>query len=168
MAADLVAVGGLSLAIALAVLFRLGPDTLLLGGLILLVLGWSAWKRHHFGELALLIDRGDRSSFLRSSVAAKEAELKRSAVGLALILPATFLTMLLLFAIRDNGEGGDVVAFLASLFVTPKGMVTGLLLVVAVVILATAHRRVRRELEQLEALQAEYAEEEWRDRIIAA
>jgi hypothetical protein len=85
----------LAAAIGAAVVWRLGADTLLLGSLILLLLAWSAWKRHRLADQALLIDRSDRFSYLSSLVRAKEAELTRSAIGLALILPGTLLATIL-------------------------------------------------------------------------
>jgi hypothetical protein len=160
---ELVAVVLLGVAIGLAMLFRLGLATLLMGSLMLMLLAWSAWKRHHLGNRALLIDRQDRATFLRSSVAAKEAELKRSALGLALIVPSTFLTMLLFFTLHDNGAGGDVMAFLRSLFATARGLTATLLLLGAVFLFANSHARLRGELTRLRALQDQYAEEEWRE-----
>lgn len=163
MAIELVGVGGIALAIVLAVIFKLGAATVAVGAIILALLGWSAWHRHHLGARALMIDRGDQAEFLASSLAAKEAELKRSALGLALIVPGTFLAMLLLFVLRHAELGESLSEYLISAVSTPRGLATTALLAATVAVSALAHRRVRRELAALEALQAEYDEEARRD-----
>ena len=150
-------------AVVVSMALRLGPASLLIGGLLLLLLGWSAWKRHHLRNLALLIDRQDRLTYLRSSVRAKEADLKRSAVGLALILPGTVLAVLLGFSIR--GEGDDILAFLVTIWTNERGLISLAILAFAIAVLVRSHLRLSAEVARLRALRDEYAEEAERDAL---
>lgn len=151
--------------VALAIVWNLGATTLLVGSLILLLLAWSAWKRHHLGIVALLIDERDRVSFIRSSVRAKEAELNRSALGLALILPGTLLTMLLGFSLRDE-DGGELAAFIAAIVTTPRGLIALGFLLCALMILSVSHIRLAGELARLRVLQEDYVREEQLDLLL--
>jgi hypothetical protein len=161
---ELVVVVLLAAAIMGAMALRLGPATLLTGGLVLLLLGWSAWKRHNLTNLALLIDQRDSHAFICSMVRSKEAEAKRSALGLAFILPGTLLTMLLGYSVRGHGEGADLASFLVSALTTPRGLIASAFLLCAVMILALSHMRLLDELRRLRDLRADYEEERRRDR----
>lgn len=156
---ELAVVALLGVTIALAIVWNLGPATLLVGSLILVLLGWSAWKRHHLGNIALLIDERDRLSFFRSSVRAKEAELDRSALGLKLVLPGTLLTMLLGFTLRDEGRQSELAAFLAAVLTTPRGLIALGFLACALLLLAASHIRLKGELARLRELQEDYVNE---------
>jgi hypothetical protein len=160
---ELAAVAMLAVLIGASIVWNLGPATLLTGGMVMLLLAWSAWRRHHLGNIALLIEEGDRLSFVRSTLRAKEAELNRSAIGLALVLPGIVLTMLLGYAIRHQGRDGDLGAFLLTVLATPRGMLSILLLLAAVLLLSLSHRRLRGELGRLRQLRDDFAEESRRD-----
>lgn len=157
----------LAATIVLAIVFNLGLTTLLLGSLILMMLGWSAWKRHHLGNVALLIDQKDRLSFLSSSVQAKQAELNRSAIGLALILPGTLLTMLLGFTLRGEEGEGELAAFLSAVMTTPRGLVSLGFLACALLLLSVWHLRLSGELKRLRTLRDDYANEAELDRFLS-
>ena len=47
---ELIVVIGLAGLVTGAMLLHLAPTTILMGSLLLLLLGWSAWKRHHLGN----------------------------------------------------------------------------------------------------------------------
>lgn len=162
---ELAAVAILASTIGLSMAFNLGPATVLVGSLILLLLAWSAWKRHHLGNIALLIDERDRVSFVRSVVHAKEAELDRSALGLALILPGTLLTMLLGFALNEGGDG-DLAAFLLAVTTTPRGVVFIGLLLAALMLLSFSHLRALGELGRLKSLYEDYQAEARLDQFL--
>ena len=153
--------------ILLAILWNLGASTLLVGSLILVLLGWSAWKRHHLGSITLLIDTSDRLSFLGSSVRAREAELNRSAIGLALILPGTLLTMLLGFTLRGEQGEGELAAFLYAVVTTSRGLVALGFLASAVLLLCVSHLRLVGELKRLRELRDDYANEAELDRFLS-
>ncbi len=161
----LAVVGLLAVAILASIVWRLGAATLLTGSLILLLLAWSAWKRHHFGNIALMLEEGDRLSFLRSVVRAKEAELNRSAIGLALILPGTLLTMLLGFSLRQGSGDQELAAFLGAVVSTPRGLICLAFLACALLLLSLSHLRLLAELKRLRGLREDYAEEAHRDRF---
>lgn len=157
---ELVMVVLLAGVIMLSIVWNLGPATMLLGSLILILLAWSAWKRHHLGNLALLVAGGDRATYVRGLIQAKEAELKRSALGLAFILPGTFLTMLLGYALhQERGGGGVLAAFLLAAMTTARGLVTLGFLMCALMLLSLSHIRLIGELRRLRALLDEYETE---------
>lgn len=163
---ELVVVALLGGAIAISIVWRLGPATLLVGSLILLLLAWSAWKRHRLGTIALLIDERDRISFIRSTLRAKEAELDRSALGLALIVPSMVLTMMLGFSLNDVGHGeGDLTAFLFAVVTTPRGLVVVGFLLCALMLLTSTHLRLLGELARLRELREDYEAEERLDQF---
>lgn len=167
---ELAAVILLAGTIVLAMVWKLGTATLLLGSLILLMLGWSAWKRHHLGAIAMLVEEGDRLSFTARLALAKQAELNRSAIGLVLILPGMLLTMSLGFVIRGEAQeaaggaaGGDLLGFVTAILATPRGRVVLGFLSCAILMLTLAHLRLAGELRRLRALERDYAAEAARD-----
>jgi hypothetical protein len=149
----------IALCIAAAMVWRLGPATLLTGSLILLLLGWSAWSRHRLGSLAMLADRSDRLAFVGSLVRAKEAELRRSAIGLALILPGTMLATMLSFQVQVGDAQLSFAEFIPQVMLTLRGILALALLGSAITLLTLAHLRLIGELTRLHALAREYAEE---------
>lgn|GEM_PF-2238634 len=163
---ELAVVALLGATIIASFVWSLGPATMLTGSLLLVLLAWSAWKRHHLTNISLLIDERDRLSFIRSSVRAKEAELNRSALGLALIFPGITIAMLWGFSLRHPASGeGDLGAFLVMIMTAPRGLITLAFVSCGVLMLSLAHVRVRSELGQLRELQQAYCEEERRDRF---
>lgn len=160
---ELAVVALLFAGIGASIVWSLGPATMLTGGMLLVLLAWSAWKRHHLANLALLIDPSDRLSFVRSSVQAKEAELRRSGLGLALILPGVVIALLWGFSLRHPHGEAQLGAFLLDVVTAPRGLVTYGCVAVAVVILGLVHRQLRSELAELRRLQQQYADEARRD-----
>ena len=155
-------IGGLVLAV---VVWNLGPAPMLVGALILLLLGWSAWKRHRLRTIALLIDERDRITFIRSTLRAKQAELDRSALGLAFAVPGIFLTMLLGYSLRGPGEG-DLGAFLVAILTTSRGLVVIGILTCTMLLLAFSHARLLGELKRLRDLHEAYEAEERLDQFL--
>jgi len=162
---ELAAVVLLAVTILLAMIMNLGAATLLTGGLVLVMLAWSAWKRHHLHNISLLIDGSDRVSFIRSLVRAKEADLDRSALGLALILPGTLITLLLSFAVRAPDGASGAAAYLAAVLITPRALLGLGFLLCALLIFCLSHIRLLRELQRLREVQAEYEEAVRRDQF---
>jgi hypothetical protein len=153
----------LFLGIGASIVWNMGSATMLTGGLLLVLLGWSAWKRHHLANVTLLIDQSDRLSFIRSSVRAKEAELRRSGLGLALVLPGVVIGLLWGFTLRYPEGERELGSFLWSAVTAPRGLITYGCVIAAVLILGGLHRRLRTELAQLRRLQEEYADEARKD-----
>ncbi len=160
---ELAVVALLFAGIGASIVWSLGPATMLTGGLLLVLLGWSAWKRHHLANVALLIDQSDRLSFVRSSVRAKEAELRRSSLGLALILPGVVIALLWGFSLRHPDGEGELGTFLLNVITAPRGLITYGCVAAAVVILSVLHLRLRAELAELRQLQQQYADEARKD-----
>lgn len=161
---ELTAVAVLGSGIVTSIVLRLGPASLLTGSLLLLLLGWSAWKRHKLSNMTLLIEASDRLAFVRTMVRAKEAELNRSAIGLAMVPPGIVLTLLLAFAVRGGPGEGELLAFLSEVVVTPRGLIGFVFLACVVVALAVGHRRRAAELKRLRQLRDEYEAEADRER----
>lgn len=153
---DLAVVALLSSAIGAAIVWRLGPVTLLIGSLVLLILSVSAWKRHRLANVAMLVDTSDRFSFICSLVRAKEAELERSALSLALVPPALVTAMLLGYALQAAPGDPDALAYLSALLVTPRSLVSLAFLGCALLLLVMSHLRLIRELRRLRELRDDY------------
>jgi hypothetical protein len=143
-----------------SILWSRGPATILTGGLLLVLLGWSARKRHYLGKVALLIDDSDRLTFVRSSVRAKEAELRRSGLGLAMIVPGFVIAVLLGFSLQGHRGADDVGAFLLASASSPRGIIVLACVAAAAVLLSRSHVRVREELAHLRQLERQYLDEE--------
>jgi hypothetical protein len=159
---ELAVVGGIALAIIGAVALRFAAESMLTGGLLLLLLGWSAWKRHQLANQALLIDDHNRLAFVSSGISAKEAEVRRSAIGFALVLPGALLMMLLYFSMNSAGDK-DFLAFVGEAISRPRGMIGLAALLGVMLLVARSHRRLLAELTGLRSLREEYAREARQD-----
>lgn len=158
-AAELVFAAIIALCIAAATVWRPGLPTLLTGSAILLLLGWSAWSRHRLSNLAMLIDRSDRPAYVGSLIRAKEAELRRSAIGLALVPPGVVLTALLSFFVQADGAQASFAEFVPQVMLTLRGLVAFAVLGSAITLLTLAHLRLIGELARLHAVARDYVEE---------
>jgi hypothetical protein len=156
----------LAATITLSIVWKLGATTLLVGSLVLLLLAWSAWKRHRLGNIALMVDGRDRITFVRTTLRAKESELDRSALGLALIVPSMFMTMLLGFSLREGEGQDDLAGFLVAIVSTPRGLVVVGFLLCALLLLVQSHLRLLGELRRLRALHEDYEAEERLDQFL--
>jgi hypothetical protein len=149
--------------IGLAIMWRGDPATMLVGGLIVLALGGSVWKRHQLGKISLMIDQSDRLTFVRTLLRAKEAQLRRSRLGLVLMPPAFALTILLGFFLREPAGKGDLASFVGSVLLAPRGLVLLVVFVGAVAALTASHLRLAGEVRRIRALKHDYHEENSRD-----
>lgn len=153
----------LALAALGAMLFlRPQPAILVTGGIIVVALVWSSWRRHTLGNIALLAGEGDGEAFAARAIEAKAAELQRSTLGLVLIVPGTLLGLLLIFLWR--GDLDDFRDFLLAPLATLRGVAAMLLLLAALGLLVRSNMRLRRELARLREVFSEYREENRRDR----
>jgi len=146
-----------------AVMWSRGPVTVLTGGVLLVLLGWSARKRHHLGNVALLIDDTDRLTFVRSSVCAKEAELRRSGLGLALIVPGFVIAVLLGISVQNPQGTIDIGASLLTAAGSMRGIISLACVAAAAIVLSRSYMRVRSELARLRQLERQYSDEELSD-----
>lgn len=158
-ASELGFVAIIALCIIAAMIWRMGAATLATGSIILLLLAWSAWNRHQLARSAMATNPAGRAAFLACLVQAKEAELRRSAIGLALILPGAVLAALLGFAVQVDPVQVSFAAFLPQVMLTARGIVALAFLGGAVMMLTLTHLRLAGELARLRALrQAELDE----------
>lgn len=151
------------LAIIGAIIWRLGTETVVTGSLVAVLLGWSVWKRHRLARLARVTDCSDRFSFMCATVRAKEVQLDRSAVALALMLPLTLLALLFGYALQAQ-VGADILAFLPAALTAPRALLPLGLLAAAVLLMTVSHLRLLKELTRLRALRDDYLAELSRDR----
>lgn len=159
-ASELALAAIVAICVAAAMMWRAAPATLFVGSSFLLLLGWSAWSRHRLADLALLVDRSDRSTFLSSVIRAKEAELRRSAIGLALMLPAVLLVMVLSYLVQSVGQQATSFAeFMPEVMLTLRGGIALVVLAGAICLLTVSHLRLIGELARLHELARDYAEE---------
>jgi hypothetical protein len=149
----------IGLAVLGAIAWRFGPVTLVIGSLILAVLGWSAWQRHRLANVAQLIDRSDRTAYLQSLVRSKGAELRRSTIGLTLIVPVTILSAALGYVLFE-WQGVEASSVLANQLSGARGLVTISAWLAIVALLARSNVRLRSELRELRRLHAEYLAEQ--------
>ena len=140
------------------------PATLIVGGLVVAAVVWAGWKRHH-RQAALLIDHSDRLALLESAVRNGRAGLRRSALGIALLVPGFLLGALFKFSVQSGGAVEDFLpVFIASISRVGPGMAGAGLLLLALLYLLRMHGARRREVDRLESLLAEYREEALLDR----
>lgn len=168
--ARLVQLGELALAAAIAaaivaaMLWRADTTTSVIGAIMLALLGWSGWNRHRLAAASALAPQGDGQALLADMAKAKEAELRRSAIGLALFLPGILLAGLLNHAVRVGPDGTSFASFLSSAMLKPSSFVVLAIIASLLVLLTLSHVRKAGELARLRELAAEYADEARRDR----
>lgn len=150
----------LAVAVVGAVVLRPGPAVWLTGGAVLLALAWSSWRRHQLATLSLLIDRSGRRTFIESAFAAKQAQVRRSRIGLVLLFPGSLAALLLVDTLRGGSLLRDPASAAATLFDSGGDFVAPLLLVALALHLIRSHRALTRELGRLEELAAAYVHED--------
>ena len=149
----------LVIAVLVALFVNAQPATLIVGGLTIVAIMWSTWKRRHRQE-AMLIDAGDREKMLESAVRNGRASLKRSALGLTLLVPGFLLGTLLKYLIQSGGQIDGYLRALAASVTRPGwGMTGAILIALLLAYLARSHVRMRREVARLEQLRLEYRDE---------
>ena len=153
----------LGVAIIIALLWRPAPAPLTIGGLIVAVLAWSAWKRHRLGAVMLGSQEPAGEGYVEASIRAKEAELKRSSIGLALMVPVAFAGLLARYTWRGGESLGDFFARFFAVLDTAAGVFCIAVLAGTTVVLVVLHRRVRMELVRLRLLLEEHRAEDMRD-----
>ncbi len=149
----------LTVVIVLAVAWRFGSLTLLIGGMMLVMLCWSAWRRHRLTDNAFLLHRGDRIGSIDVLLRAKDAELARSRLGLLLMGPGTLLAAMLGYLLQTGAPLSEFGGFILAAAGTPRGVAATVYLCGLAVILVRAHRRIDGERGRLLALRGAYARE---------
>jgi hypothetical protein len=138
------------------------PATVALAILLAASLGWSSWKRHNLAQVAMMLDRSSREAFVASAVQSARARLRRSNLGLALILPGFFLGIAWKTVLSTGGL--ERLADLGRSLMQPNGLAALALILIVLVYFGYANLRLRREFRRLEELQREYRDEAERDR----
>lgn len=149
----------LILAVLVAFFVDAAPATLIVGGLTVAAILWAGWRRH-YRQAAALAEESSREAMLETAARRGRSKLKRSAAGLALLVPGFLLGALFKYSIHNGGRiGGFPGAFLASVTNGGWGTAGMLLLVAAFACLWRAHRALRREVGRLEQLRRAYRAE---------
>lgn len=153
----------LIVAVAVALALRPAPATLAIGILTMAGIGWSSWKRHLLGRMAATVEASDRRDLVHVARVNAVADLTRSNLGLWLLFPGVLLGALLGHSFKQRGLDGFGPALLEGLTDWPWGVVSALIVVAAFVAFFRGNRRLRRELDRLRVLEAQYREEARRD-----
>ncbi len=158
--------GLLLVAITVALLLEATPATAAIVAIIALATLWSSWKRHLLMDVALLVDGSSREAYVESARRAAEAQLKRSSLGLWLLIPGFALGLLLKHSLMSGGRlAGFVPAFLDSLATSPSAIATVAALLALFAWLVRGNLRLRAEVQRLRTLADAYDREAHLDRL---
>lgn len=148
----------LGLGILAALFVQPVPLSLALGLPVVVTVFWYSWKSHALGNLALLVDRSGRDAFVESMARSKAAHLARSTIGLCLFLPTIVVTSMAIHSWKGGTLDGYVQAMALAMTKT-GGIVTMVVLLVALLLFIRTNLRLRQELGRLQLLCGEYREE---------
>lgn len=147
-------------AILLALMLNRTPVTILSGGILLLGLSWSSWKRYLLRQVAIIVSAADGKSVVEKEMAKAHADLRRIRIGLFLYPPAVLLAHLLVHSVVRGGRPGNYLGVLArDLTEWPVGPLLVLLSVCFILYQVRAILGLRKELRRLGRIRAEYQEE---------
>lgn len=155
---------GAATVIGLAILFALVLNrttvTVLSGGILLLALSWSSWKRYLLRQVAIIVSAGDGEALVEKEIAKARADLRRIKIGLLLYPPAVLLGHLLVDSVVRGGRSEDYLEVLANdLTDWPVGALLVLLFVCFLLYQLRAMAGLRKELRRLDGIREEYREE---------
>ncbi|SMF70848.1 hypothetical protein [Allosphingosinicella indica] len=154
----------LMIAIAAAILVEGRPAALIVGACLAGAILWSSWRRHKLRQVARDLAFGDRPSMLETAIRAARADLRRSNLGVGLILPGFMLGALLQHIAKSGGIAGFGEALIASMLRGGPPLAGYVVLGAVIAWLIRSNRQLRTSLRRLEDLLAEYREEERLDR----
>lgn len=150
----------MGLAILFALLLNRTPVTILSGGLLLLALSWSSWKRYLLRQVAIIVGAANGKSVVDKQIAKAHADLRRTRIGLFLYPPAVLLAHLLAKSIEGGGLPDNYLEVVASDFTDwPVGALLVLLSVCFILYQLKTILGLRKELRRLGRIRAEYQEE---------
>lgn len=132
--------------------------SLLVAAAIIVATIWSSWRRHVLARHARLIGGNDRREILASGVASARASLKRSAIGMVLLVPGFVLGAMLKYSAMNGSLDGILAAEIAS-WSHPRGRLSHVVVLIVLIYLGQVHLRLRRELKRLETLLGQYRDE---------
>jgi hypothetical protein len=155
----LLLVGGVLPGIFLAV----NPITIATAILLLAATLWLSWTRRSLRHMAATLNTSDPAAFLESSVAIAKANLRR--VNLSLMLMPPLVAMAIAFKGSQHNRGGieHLPQGIWEWASQPRAIIGLAVVVLIALILARSRRRSRMELDRLESLRLEYAEERRRE-----
>lgn len=149
----------LILTVVIGVAINAAPATAIIGALIVIAIIWTAWRRN-LGRIAMLADDGDRQAMLESALRSGRASLRRSRLGIALVLPGYLLGTLLKYSIQHDGRiDGFPAAFRTSLADLGAGSAGAVLVLAMLVYLIRSHVRMAGQVRRIALLLGEYQEE---------
>lgn len=147
-------------AILMALLIAKGALTVAIGMVLLVVLFWSARKRHMLRRVAIIISSSDGGSLVQKEIVKCRADLRRTTIGLFLYPPAVPLAHMLVNSVAMGGSLGNYWQLLVKhLTAGPVGWWLGALFALFLAYQLRAIFRLKRELRRLQGLRAEYEEE---------
>jgi len=164
---------GFSLLIFVAVITALvtapAPATVVAGLIFIAGLVWSSWKRHRLQQVALLVATSDRKALLDNAWRTARAQLRRSRLNMAMLLPGYLLGALTAYSYLHGGLDGFLPTFLDQLSpISGRGIVTWLILGGVMTYLVRTDRRIRHELRNVHELRERYRTEAQLDALSAS
>jgi len=128
--------------------------------LVLLVIGataWLSWKRYNLQQVAMIADHSDRERLLKNAIASAEGRLRYSTLSLQFLVPGFFLGL----ALRGT-VSRDFDFFFQTLwdsFIEPLTLAGAVAVVALLLYFGYNNLQLRRQLERLRVLQAQYRQE---------
>lgn len=147
-------------AILMALLVAKAALTVAIGMVLLVVLVWSARKRHMLRQVAIIISSSDGGSLVEKEIVKTRADLRRTTIGLFLYPPAVPLGHMLVNSVATGGSLENYWEVLVQdLTGGPVGWWLAALFALFLAYQLSAIFRLKRELRRLEGLRVEYEEE---------
>jgi hypothetical protein len=119
---------------------------------------WTSWRRHVLAKIARLVESSNREVMLRNAATSLSASLKRSRLGLTLLIPGFVLGAMLKYCTMTGGLDGFLAAEMAT-WRHPRGQTSHVLVLLVFLYLGSVHFRLRGERDRLERLWEQYRDE---------
>ena len=153
-------------AILLSLVLKGAPASMAIGALTILVIVWSTWRRGKLLEAAALTRLGHRRRFLEEGLRSARTRLRRSRLGLVLLVPSALLGALLKHSLATGGDvAGFFRLFADSLIAGGSALKVTALVALALLWFGTLHVRLRAEVRRIEALREQYRVEDELDGV---
>jgi hypothetical protein len=124
---------------------------------------WVSLKRRQIRQMTRTIDTSGREAFVASSLRVSKANLRRVTITLAAFPPTMLIAILFRVSLKNAGHFTHPLGAIAAWASSPRGIIVLILLAALAAWMERSRRRAQGEVRRLEALQADYAEEERRE-----
>lgn len=143
------------------------PGAIAAGLALGLAVIWSSWRRYRLAQAALLVDTSNRERLIESGIKSTEARLRRSRLGIWLLLPGYFLGAITKYGVvKGHLEGFWSALAQQTLPTSITGLATILLLGAAQAYFLRAHMAIASELGNLREVHRQYETESRLDNLV--